>query len=127
MEALATRVKIRHFERGALLFSEGDPCIGLFLVASGKIRIFKLSPSGREQVLAVELPGVLLRSFRCLMEEISLLPRPRWKTLKYSSFRARISRISAANTLRSRLKSSPWSARVCAAWSESSKTFHSQR
>jgi CRP/FNR family transcriptional regulator, cyclic AMP receptor protein len=40
-----------------LLFSEGDPCTGLFLVASGKIRIFKLSPAGREQVLAVEGPG----------------------------------------------------------------------
>ncbi len=57
MEALAGRVSNRHFERGALLFSEGDPCTGLFLVASGKIRIFKLSPAGREQVLAVEGSG----------------------------------------------------------------------
>ena len=57
MEALAGRVGNRRFERGALLFSEGDPCTGLFLVASGKIRIFKLSPAGREQVLAVEGPG----------------------------------------------------------------------
>jgi CRP/FNR family transcriptional regulator len=29
----------------------------LYLVSAGKIRIFKLSPSGREQVLAVEGPG----------------------------------------------------------------------
>jgi CRP/FNR family transcriptional regulator, cyclic AMP receptor protein len=57
MEALAGRVSKRCFECGALLFSEGDPCTGLFLVASGKIRIFKLSPTGREQVLAVEGPG----------------------------------------------------------------------
>ena len=57
MEALAERVSNMHFERGALLFSEGDSCTGLFLVASGKIRIFKLSPAGREQVLAVEGPG----------------------------------------------------------------------
>jgi len=57
MAALAGRVGNRRFERGALLFSEGDPCTGLFLVASGKIRIFKLSPAGREQVLAVEGPG----------------------------------------------------------------------
>lgn len=57
MEALAGRISNRHFERGALLFSEGDPCTGLFLVASGKIRIFKLSAAGREQVLAVEGPG----------------------------------------------------------------------
>ena len=57
LSALARRVSNRRFERGALLFSEGDPCTGLFLVASGKIRIFKLSPAGREQVLAVEGPG----------------------------------------------------------------------
>ena len=57
MSALATRVARRRFQRGELLFGEGDPCAGLFLVASGKIRIFKLSPSGREQVLAIEGPG----------------------------------------------------------------------
>ena len=39
------------------LFAEGDPCTGLYFVASGKVRIFKLSPSGREQILAVEGPG----------------------------------------------------------------------
>ena len=55
--ALAARVVKRHFQRGEILFGEGDPSIGLFLVASGKIRIFKLSPAGREQVLAVEGPG----------------------------------------------------------------------
>ena len=57
MHALCARVNNRNFRRGELLFNEGDRCSGLFLVASGKIRIFKLSPSGREQVLAVEGPG----------------------------------------------------------------------
>ena len=57
MAALARRVTTRRFGRGELLFNEGDACSGLFLIASGKIRIFKLSPSGREQVLAVEGPG----------------------------------------------------------------------
>lgn len=57
IEALAGRASNMRFERGAQLFSEGDSCKGLFLVASGKIRIFKLSAAGREQVLAVEGPG----------------------------------------------------------------------
>lgn len=57
IEALAGRVTKRRFDRGAILFSEGDSCTGLFLVVSGKIRIFKLSSAGREQVLAVEGPG----------------------------------------------------------------------
>ena len=57
MRALAARVSKKHFKRGEQLFGEGDPCVGLFLVVSGKIRIFKLSAAGREQVLAVEGPG----------------------------------------------------------------------
>lgn len=57
MRALRARVSCRHFGRGELLFNEGDACAGLFLVASGKIRIFKVSTGGREQVLAIEGPG----------------------------------------------------------------------
>ena len=57
MRSLLARVSSRQIGRGELLFSEGDPCSGLFLVARGKVRIFKLSPAGREQVLAVEGPG----------------------------------------------------------------------
>ncbi len=57
MRALTSRVSSKHFRRGELLFSEGDSCSGLFVVAAGKIRIFKLSAAGREQVLAVEGAG----------------------------------------------------------------------
>jgi len=57
ISALATRTTRRQFQKDEQLFAEGDPCNGLYLVASGKIRIFKLSPSGREQILAVEGPG----------------------------------------------------------------------
>lgn len=57
LHALAARVRPRHFGRGELLFSEGDPCQGLFIVAAGKVRIFKMSASGREQILALEGAG----------------------------------------------------------------------
>ena len=43
MEALRRRVSSKKYDRGELLFSEGDACRGLFLVGSGKIRIFKVS------------------------------------------------------------------------------------
>lgn len=57
LHALCGRVSNRRFRKGELLFNEGDLCSGLYLVVSGKVRIFKLSPAGREQVLAVEGPG----------------------------------------------------------------------
>jgi len=55
--ALAARTRTRSYAPGELLFSEGDPCAGLFLIFSGKVRIFKVSANGREHVLAIESPG----------------------------------------------------------------------
>src|SRR5689334_22179350 len=43
--------------RGEILFTEGDPCTGLFVIESGHVRIFKNSPNGREQILTIEGPG----------------------------------------------------------------------
>lgn len=54
---LASRFSKRKIGRGEILFSEGDPCAGLFLVSAGKIRIYKDSADGRMQVLAMEEPG----------------------------------------------------------------------
>jgi CRP/FNR family transcriptional regulator, cyclic AMP receptor protein len=51
------RVMERKFAGGELIFSEGEPCSGLFVVHSGNVRIFKSSANGREQVLAIEPPG----------------------------------------------------------------------
>ncbi|HEY7337446.1 MAG TPA: Crp/Fnr family transcriptional regulator [Bryobacteraceae bacterium] len=57
MEALANRTVVRSCDSGEVLFSEGEPCAGLYVIASGRVRIFKTSSSGREQILAVEGPG----------------------------------------------------------------------
>lgn len=54
---LAARTVRKLFSAGELLFSEGEPCNGLHIIAQGKVRIFKTSMSGREQVLAVNGPG----------------------------------------------------------------------
>lgn len=57
LQFLAERAVPRNYRKGELLFMEGDPCTGLFVIQSGRVRIFKSSPNGREQVLAVEGPG----------------------------------------------------------------------
>src|SRR5262249_9499093 len=54
---LAQRAVPRHFSSGETVFSEGEPCAGLYVVERGHIRIFKSSASGREQVLGIEGPG----------------------------------------------------------------------
>lgn len=57
LKTLAARTVRRLFSSGQLLFSEGEPCNGLHIIARGKVRIFKTSISGREQVLAMNNPG----------------------------------------------------------------------
>jgi CRP/FNR family transcriptional regulator, cyclic AMP receptor protein len=57
LQMLAARTVRKLFASGELLFSEGEPCNGLHIIARGKVRIFKTSVNGREQVLAVNGPG----------------------------------------------------------------------
>lgn len=57
LQLLAARTVRKLFSTGELLFSEGEPCNGLHIIAKGKVRIFKTSVGGREQVLAVNNPG----------------------------------------------------------------------
>jgi len=57
MKFLAQRAVPRQFAPGELIFSEGEPCAGLYVIESGRVRIFKSSPAGREQVLAIDGPG----------------------------------------------------------------------
>ena len=54
---LAQRTVPRHYSPGELVFSEVEPCTGLYVVESGHIRIFKSSANGREQVLSIDGPG----------------------------------------------------------------------
>ena len=57
LESLATRTLIRSYAASELIFSEGEHCTGFYIVSKGRVRIFKISPNGREQVLALEGPG----------------------------------------------------------------------
>jgi len=52
--ALAQRAVERHFNDGEMLFWEGEPCAGIFLIAEGSVKIFKTSAGGRELMLSLE-------------------------------------------------------------------------
>lgn len=57
VDGLAERCVTRAVGAGHLLFRAGDPCRGLYVVAEGRVRIFRVNRDGREQVLHVEGPG----------------------------------------------------------------------
>jgi len=52
-EALLEISRVRRFSRGSLLFSEGDTAGGFFLIVSGRVKVFKISPDGKEQILHI--------------------------------------------------------------------------
>lgn len=57
MAFLLRRAVPREYAAGETIFTEGEPCQGLYVVESGRVKIFKMSAGGREQVLAVDGPG----------------------------------------------------------------------
>ncbi len=54
---LATRCVTRTVGAGHMLFATNESCRGLYVVETGRVRVFRLSPEGREQVLQIEGPG----------------------------------------------------------------------
>ncbi len=48
--AIAVR---KYYSRGQNFFAEGDDGIGFYIVLSGKVKVFKLSPEGKEQIFHI--------------------------------------------------------------------------
>lgn len=53
-EALAACAIEKRYSAGQMLFSEGEPSSGMFVLTRGRVKIFKSSPSGREITLTIE-------------------------------------------------------------------------
>ncbi len=57
LKRIENEISEHSFAKGEVLFLEGEPCQGLYVVKSGQIRVFKSSPEGREQVLFIARQG----------------------------------------------------------------------
>ncbi len=57
LKELATVTQLREFERGDVLFWEGDPCAGLHIIESGSVKLYRVSPQGRQYIIAVLTEG----------------------------------------------------------------------
>lgn len=54
MSAISSTLK---FQKGEMIFHDGDKGNGLYMVEKGKIKVFKLSFEGKEQILHIYGPG----------------------------------------------------------------------
>lgn len=53
LEELSRSIRLVRFERGEVLFWEGEACAGLHIIQSGSVKLFKTSPQGRELIIKV--------------------------------------------------------------------------
>ncbi len=57
IDEIASISELKVLGAGQLLFSDGDPASAFYLIAEGRMRIYKLSSTGREQTLITPGPG----------------------------------------------------------------------
>jgi CRP/FNR family cyclic AMP-dependent transcriptional regulator len=69
LASIARHAFVRRLGRGQVLFSQGEPSDYLFLVRSGRLRVFVASTHGEELVLSVSGPGSALGELSVLDRE----------------------------------------------------------
>lgn len=50
---IADKLRLQSFDKGEILFQENKPCEQIFFVKTGRVKIYKIGSSGREQVLQI--------------------------------------------------------------------------
>lgn len=72
-EVMARAAVRREYEPGEVVFLEGEPCAGLYIVESGWLKSIKVSPSGREQVIRFVGPGEVFNEVAILVGSPNLV------------------------------------------------------
>jgi CRP-like cAMP-binding protein len=57
LKEIAAHTQLRGFERGELLFWEDDPCAGLHIIQEGSVKLYRISPQGRQYIIRVLQEG----------------------------------------------------------------------
>ena len=57
LAAVGQCLREKSFERGESLFIEGNACERIFFLKSGRVKLYRISSSGREQILETLEPG----------------------------------------------------------------------
>ena len=53
LDFLSKNTQLLSFEANEVIFREDQACLGLYIIDSGRVKIFKYSPSGREMIINV--------------------------------------------------------------------------
>ncbi|UCD56153.1 MAG: Crp/Fnr family transcriptional regulator [Candidatus Hydrogenedentota bacterium] len=51
LEEIARAARRKRFDKGQMIFFENDSCDGFYFIRAGSVKIYKMSPGGREHIL----------------------------------------------------------------------------
>ena len=57
LDEVSGHMQLREYERGEILFWEGDPCDGLYILQEGSAKIYRVSPQGRQYIVRILQEG----------------------------------------------------------------------
>jgi len=57
LAALQSKLREKSFKKGEILFQEGQCCERVFIVQSGRVKLYRTASSGKEQILETLGPG----------------------------------------------------------------------
>ena len=57
LEAIHRIATEKEYKKGQLIFADGDEGTGFYLVIHGRVKVYKLSPEGKEQIMHIFGPG----------------------------------------------------------------------
>jgi CRP-like cAMP-binding protein len=53
LDEIARIVSDKEYKKGQLIFAEGDDGIGFYMVIRGRVKVYKVSPDGKEQIMHI--------------------------------------------------------------------------
>lgn len=57
LRQISGKMSLRRYDRGEVLFWEGDACAGLHIIERGSVKLFRISPHGRQHIVRVLQEG----------------------------------------------------------------------
>lgn len=69
MEEISQGVNFKNYKKGEIIFKTGDKADRLYIVCSGKMKIFNYSADGREQLLYIYSHGDFVGAFNLLKKD----------------------------------------------------------